>query len=170
MMSHFDHTSNHSNHHIAVAATTAIIKPNFLIPMPMPNPCLYVRMCPDRTSPYFLAPSALQLQPLLELLALVFVLFHLLLGLAHLLFQAIQEGAALDSSRHFYMWFVVVRGAAQTNSEDSLSLPSDSLRIDPDHTIDQLIELDRGHALLITGHTTNRLNRGWVELGATFPQ
>lgn len=52
---------------------------------------------------YFLAPSALQLQALLELLALVFVLLHLLLRLAHLLLQAIEQGAALDSSRHFAM-------------------------------------------------------------------
>lgn len=44
---------------------------------------------------YFLAPHDFGLQLFVELLALVLVLLHLLLGLAHLLFQHIQQSATL---------------------------------------------------------------------------
>lgn len=51
---------------------------------------------------YFFPSHYLHLQPLIEFLALVLVPFHFLLGLAHFLFQHVQEGTLLDVCRHFH--------------------------------------------------------------------
>jgi hypothetical protein len=49
---------------------------------------------------YFFPPHDLDLELLLQLLAVLLVLLHLLLGLPHLLLEDVKDVAALHLSRH----------------------------------------------------------------------